>query len=149
MKARLMLFAALVALATAASAAGDPLFDGYEQVRQGLIAGDVGRIQDAAVDLAAAAEKVGRDDIQQKALAVQRTTGLEEARIAFATLSDAVIAYRETRCCKRPVVVYCAMEKKSWLQPEGEIENPYVAASMRSCGKVVDAAQGRSHSGHH
>jgi hypothetical protein len=149
MRARLVLFAVFVALATAASAAGDPVFEGYEQVRQGLLRGDVGRIQGAAGDLAAAAEKVGRDGIQQQALVVQRATDLQEARSAFAALSEAVIAYRETRCCERPVVVHCAMEKKSWLQPEGKIENPYVAASMRSCGKVVDATEGRPRSGHH
>jgi hypothetical protein len=28
------------------------------------------------------------------------------------------------------------MEKKSWLQPEGEIANPYVGDVMRTCGEV-------------
>jgi hypothetical protein len=149
MRVRLALFAVLVSLAAAADAAADPVFEGYEQVRLGLLAGDVTRVQGAAGDLAAAADKVGRDCIQRKALAVQGATDLEEARIAFATLSDALIAYWETRCCERPVVVYCAMEKKSWLQPEGEIENPFVAASMRSCGRVIDHAEGRPHTSHH
>jgi hypothetical protein len=51
-------------------------------------------------------------------------------------VSDEVIKYRESRCCKRPIVVYCSMEKKSWLQPEGQISNPYVDASMRKCGEI-------------
>jgi hypothetical protein len=38
----------------------------------------------------------------------------------------------------RPAVAYCSMEKKSWLQPRGEITNPYVAAPMRACGEFRD-----------
>ena len=37
----------------------------------------------------------------------------------------------------RPVVAYCSMAKHSWLQPKGEIENPYFDASMRACGEVT------------
>ena len=36
----------------------------------------------------------------------------------------------------KPVVAYCSMEKKSWLQPKGAITNPYVDAAMRACGEV-------------
>jgi hypothetical protein len=36
----------------------------------------------------------------------------------------------------RPVVAYCPMVKKAWLQPDGAIGNPY-APSMLGCGEVV------------
>ena len=36
----------------------------------------------------------------------------------------------------RPVVVYCPMEKKAWLQPDEAIGNPYVPSMLR-CGEVV------------
>jgi hypothetical protein len=35
------------------------------------------------------------------------------------------------------VVAYCPMEKKAWLQPDGEIENPYGGQAMPRCGRVV------------
>ncbi len=62
---------------------------------------------------------------------------LKAAQQAFASLSDEAIKYRETRCCNRPVVVYCSMEKKSWMQTDAKvIGNPYVDAKMRTCGEV-------------
>jgi hypothetical protein len=30
------------------------------------------------------------------------------------------------------------MAKQSWLQPKGEISNPYFDASMRSCGEIKE-----------
>jgi hypothetical protein len=35
------------------------------------------------------------------------------------------------------VVVYCAMAEKVWIQPKGEIGNPYYGQSMARCGEVV------------
>ena len=36
----------------------------------------------------------------------------------------------------RPVVAYCPMEKKAWLQPYEPIGNPYAPYMLR-CGEVV------------
>ena len=37
-----------------------------------------------------------------------------------------------------PVVMYCSMAKKSWLQlAGGEIGNPYYGQSMARCGEAV------------
>jgi hypothetical protein len=30
------------------------------------------------------------------------------------------------------------MARHSWLQPKGEISNPYLDASMRTCGEVKE-----------
>lgn len=59
------------------------------------------------------------------------------ARDAFYALSQPLVRYREMVAGDRPVVVYCPMAKKSWLQPEGEIGNPYYGQSMARCGEVV------------
>jgi hypothetical protein len=36
-----------------------------------------------------------------------------------------------------PVVMYCPMVKRSWLQPAGEVGNPYHGQKMANCGYVV------------
>ena len=38
---------------------------------------------------------------------------------------------------KSTVVAWCSMSKKSWLQPAGEIGNPYYGKEMPRCGEVV------------
>ena len=50
-----------------------------------------------------------------------------------------MIAYRENGSEKpKPEVVYCSMAKRSWLQPAGDITNPYYAdAGMRGCGEIT------------
>jgi AcrB/AcrD/AcrF family len=62
---------------------------------------------------------------------------LTSARNAFADLSKPMVRYREVSTGKKPVVAYCPMAKKSWLQPAGEIGNPYYGQSMAKCGDVV------------
>jgi len=62
---------------------------------------------------------------------------LTAARAAFGDLSKPMVRYREVSNGKRPVVAYCPMAKKSWLQPAGEIGNPYYGQSMAKCGDVV------------
>lgn len=120
-----------------------PLFAGttsiyarYEAARQALLRASVAEVARAGTELAVAARAEKQDAIAAGADALAVTKDLAAARIAFAQLSDAVIKFRWSGCCERPVVVYCSMEKKSWLQPKGEIGNPYVAESMRRCGEV-------------
>jgi hypothetical protein len=37
----------------------------------------------------------------------------------------------------KPLIVYCSMAKHSWLQPAGEINNPYYAdGAIRECGEL-------------
>jgi hypothetical protein len=69
---------------------------------------------------------------------VRKSRDMESARHAFVALSDAMIAYRTSGNERpKPEVVYCAMAKHSWLQPKGDISNPYYAdPAMRGCGEV-------------
>jgi Cu(I)/Ag(I) efflux system membrane fusion protein len=68
--------------------------------------------------------------------------GLEEARAAFRTLSEAATALaRETgHELDEPVLVaFCPMVPgggAEWLQGEGRLANPYFGASMLRCGEV-------------
>jgi hypothetical protein len=115
-----------------------PLFPRYESVRQSLLNGALDSVKSSAATLANDARASKQTEIAQDADALSTTTDLNTARHAFATLSDAMIAYRaDGNEHHKPQVVYCSMARQSWLQPKGAIGNPYFAgAAMRSCGEV-------------
>jgi hypothetical protein len=62
--------------------------------------------------------------------------GLQAARDAFYELTKPLVRWREgVAAASRPAVAYCPMYKRSWLQPDGEIGNPY--GGMPRCGEIV------------
>ena len=126
---------AIVFISVPALAAAD-VFTSYESARQALIRGSVAEVKTAAKQLGAEARTAKAPKVAELAAALERAADLKAARVAFASLSDEMIKYRQTRSGKRPVVAYCDMERKSWLQPDGEIGNPYVDAGMRKCGEI-------------
>ena len=76
------------------------------------------------------------------------TDGLVEkdivkVREAFLNLSDAMIQYmknytKDESQKKGYKLFYCGMEKKSWVQKEDEVGNPYVSAKIAFCGARAD-----------
>jgi len=69
---------------------------------------------------------------------VEASGDIEEVRKTFSQLSDLLIRWRGWSTMRnRPVIAYCPMDQKSWLQPAGEIGNPYAGQKMPRCGKVV------------
>jgi hypothetical protein len=62
---------------------------------------------------------------------------LEQAREAFGKLSEAMVHFRQMVRDPGPVVVFCSMAQAAWLQPKGEIGNPYYGQGMARCGEVV------------
>jgi len=123
-------------VACSAFAASSDMFGAYEHVRQGLLKASVREVHSGAQELATAARASKQNAVATRTDAVSATTDIASARAAFAVLSDEMIKYRATVKGSRPVVVYCSMENKSWLQPASPISNPYVAPSMRTCGDV-------------
>jgi hypothetical protein len=114
----------------------DPVFAAYEDARQALMKGSLADLKTAARRIGAASHAAGQHKLMELAGDLEDAADLKTARSAFAALSSEAIKYRETRCCEKPVVAYCSMEKKSWLQPAGEIGNPYVDPSMKKCGEI-------------
>jgi len=136
-------FAGATAIAIAAyfawpHAAAAPLYPRYESVRQALLSGSLDRTKSAAIQLAQNAREAKQAQVASRAEALSKSATIEAARDQFAPLSDAMIAYRNAAGEKpKPQVVYCSMAKHSWLQPAGEIVNPYYAnAAMRACGEI-------------
>ena len=76
-------------------------------------------------------------EIHRTASYLQLAGSLEESREAFGELSQALVKYRQEIVGPKPVVAYCSMARKVWLQPKGEIGNPYYGQSMATCGEIV------------
>lgn len=92
-------------------------------------AGVAAESQEKAVDLLAKMKPAGE--------ALAAAADLESARTAFYELTKNLVLYRELMTGDKPAVAYCPMAKKSWLQPKGEIGNPYHGQSMPKCGTIV------------
>jgi hypothetical protein len=66
---------------------------------------------------------------------VAASSDLAKARTSFGALSDEMIKMRSSTKGARPAVYACSMLKKSWLQPKGQVGNPY-DPSMAMCGEL-------------
>jgi protein SCO1/2 len=68
-----------------------------------------------------------------------RQTTIADARRAFGTLSEALVAYARSHTQVRAAgvrIAYCPMVRKSWLQKDGPVQNPYYGSRMSGCGEV-------------
>jgi len=157
------LFALLATGAPAAPAAAttrpvDAVLARYEAVRTKLAADTVDGVRDDARTLVEALERLSSDfsaeaagvsperaddartalpTLLEAARGLAAADGLAATRDAFYALTKPLVRYRELLEGPRPVVAYCPMADRSWLQPEGPIGNPYYGASMLRCGQVV------------
>jgi hypothetical protein len=134
--------AALVAAATAVSAADipGPVLDPYLQVQTALAADSLSGAQTAAKALSAQAAKLGPalKTVLAPADKLAAAADIKAARTAFGELSDAMIGIAGAGTGGKGVrVAYCPMVKKSWLQKDGEIANPYYGSSMLRCGEFT------------
>ena len=78
--------------------------------------------------------------LQSSATALEKAPDLAAAREAFKKLSQPMAMWQAMAAPKAVDVVYCPMAKASWLQPRGEIRNPYYGSKMLRCGEVVTPA---------
>jgi hypothetical protein len=127
--------ALILALAALPVLANTNLFTKYESVRQGLLKGSLADAQKNATALATEAKAAKQTAVAEKAEAVAKAADLKAARETFGALSDEMLKIREAAKGARPSVYYCPMVKKSWLQPKGEVGNPYDSA-MEKCGML-------------
>lgn len=76
-------------------------------------------------------------EVASAAAALAEKESLEEAREALFELSKPMGRYRKLAGIEGSMVVFCSMAKKAWIQPHGEIGNPYMGQAMPTCGEVV------------
>jgi protein SCO1/2 len=111
---------------------------------QSALAGDtmvgVGAQAKALRDAAAALGAPGAA-IAAAAGALSGQTTIAEARTAFGTTSDALVAYikaNRSALGGDARIAYCPMLRKSWIQKDGPIENPYYGSRMLACGELTN-----------
>jgi Cu(I)/Ag(I) efflux system membrane fusion protein len=155
-----------VVLALAASSSGlagesstfDRITPHYEEIRQALLRDSTEKVAVAAgqvLDLLQALEAdfseqaagirpdSGYDlrallpSIRQATSELIEATTIADAREAFGALSKAMVQYRQWVPEPGSVVAFCSMAQEVWLQPQGEIGNPYYGQSMARCGEIV------------
>ncbi|MGA7617248.1 MAG: DUF3347 domain-containing protein [Thermoanaerobaculia bacterium] len=76
-------------------------------------------------------------DLSKAASDMAATKDLDAAREAFVAFSVPMVKYRNLVGDSSSAVVYCSMKKKTWVQPKGEIGNPYLGQKMATCGQIV------------
>lgn len=135
-----LLLTAGPAFSTPAPAGFDAVLGHYEMTRKALVSDTVAGILDHAAAIQKLAKSAPADLAPQIAEAAKKLSAakdLNTARDAFYELSKPMVRWREAAGSKANVVAYCSMTKRSWLQPKGEIGNPYYGKSMATCGEVV------------
>ena len=130
-------FLAVLTLVAVPVFASTGLFTKYETVRQGLLKQNLADVQSSARALAADAKKAKNEKIATMATSVSKAADLKAARNSFAVLSDEMIKLRNEAKGDRPMIGFCPMVNKSWLQAKGEVGNPY-DPSMEKCGMLKE-----------
>jgi hypothetical protein len=137
---------ALAAAGASAFQATDPLpaiVRSYLDVHAQLAADKIDGVTAASAAIVAEAEKLGQERggrIAGAASTLARVADLKAAREAFGPLSDAVIAAVQASG-KDPGgarLAFCPMVKKSWLQKDAKIRNPYYGSAMLECGEFKE-----------
>lgn len=130
----------------------------YEKIRLALLHDGLDGVSESAQQIRSlAADLEGRFDLQSAGVGpegaaelrkllpsireasgqVGRAETITDARESFAVLSKALVQYRKLVADPAPAVAFCSMAQKVWLQPSGEIGNPYYGQSMARCGEFV------------
>ena len=114
----------------------------YLDVQARLAADKIEGIKPAAQAIVEQATRMGAagEAMARSAKALGEAADIKAARLAFGDLSDAVIAVGKAEDWKDAPdakVAYCPMVKKSWVQKESEIRNPYYGSSMLTCGSFT------------
>jgi hypothetical protein len=128
------------AFSAPAPAGFDAVLGHYEAVRKALLADTVAGIPNHAAAIGKLAKDAPADLAPKIALAATRLAAakdLKAARDAFYELSKPMVRWQEAASSKGHMVAYCSMSKRSWVQPKGEIGNPYYGKAMPTCGEVV------------
>lgn len=146
-----------MAIVASESTAFDRVFDDYEAIRQILMDDSTETVAEHARAIAAAAAALEADfspaaagvsprdadtvralldEVETRARSLADADGLAEARQVLASLTQPLVRWHRLVEGPKPVVAYCPMEKKAWLQPDEAIGNPYDPTMLR-CGEVV------------
>lgn len=117
------------------------VFDNYLTIQAALVKDSIDGVASNASAIATAVRgdsmKMLSPEIATQADALAKAKDVASAREAFKPLSKSLIVYLNANNVTGAYVeVYCPMAKASWLQKGDKIDNPYLGASMHSCGQI-------------
>jgi hypothetical protein len=140
MTATTIIFSLAFATAVHASDAMKAIVGSYLEIHAQLASDKIDGLKTPAAALASKAAAMGPSGaaMAKAAKAVGSAADIQAAREAFGPLSDAVIAAARAEGFKDAggvKVAFCPMVKKSWLQKEDQIKNPYYGSAMLTCGE--------------
>ena len=118
------------------AAVADGLAQPYLHIQLALANDSMDGVADAAQRIVNETEKLGvaAQSIGAAAKSISAASDINTARAAFGPLSDALIAYGEEVGFGDLKVAYCPMARKSWVQEDGAILNPFYGSMMLNCG---------------
>lgn len=131
---------AFAASAVQASDAMKAIVGSYLEIHAQLATDKIDSIKAPATALAARAAGLGDGgaDMAKAAKAVAGASDIKAARDAFGVLSDAVVAAAKAEGWKDlgdAKLAFCPMVRRSWLQKDDKIRNPYYGSAMLDCGE--------------
>ncbi len=108
----------------------------YLHIQATLAADSTDGVSEAAQSIVAAAGDLGDAGgaIVMAANAVSLADDLVKSRAAFGLLSDAMIKFSDDAGLGELKIAFCPMARKSWIQEDGDIANPYHGSEMLRCG---------------
>lgn len=157
LSAFLAMIALLPAIEGSEATVFSDIFDHYDAIRLLLIEDSTEGVAEHASTIASAAASLAADfsasaagvaskdgstvksllpEIDELASKLVAAGTLASIRNDLAELTKPLVRWHELVQGSRPVVAYCPMEKKAWLQPDEPIGNPYAPYMLR-CGEVV------------
>ena len=111
--------------ATAMEDRARKLTEDFSAVKAGVPASDSADVEATLREIASAAARLAATD------------DLATARDGFFDLTRPMARYRIAFGTDGTVVAYCSMAQKAWIQPEGDLGNPYMGQKMPRCGEIV------------
>jgi hypothetical protein len=111
--------------ANAIESIGDKLLEAFDAASAGVAAEHGSACRELLPELSSAAARLAEVE------------DIDGAREALFELSKPLGRYRKLAGIEGSMVVYCPMVKKAWIQPEGEVGNPYMGQGMPTCGQVI------------
>jgi Cu(I)/Ag(I) efflux system membrane fusion protein len=110
----------------------DAVLDAGVAAATALASDDLAAAQAAGKNLKEIATSAGQPSLAQTATRLADSTTLEDAREAFKALSPTLV----TLATDRPgyYLFSCPMVHAGWVQKTKPIRNPYMGASMLTCG---------------
>lgn len=131
----------------------EPALSAYYELKDALVATNPKKAKIEALTLVSAFKTVKADKLSAsvkkalnmasaQAMAISKTTDIEQQRKQFEGISTAMITVVKASKASKAYVQYCPMafdgKGASWLSSKREVRNPYYGSKMLTCGSVKE-----------